>query len=156
MRMMSESTLTVRDATHGNTIDIPKNSHYIVHSLGFKSDRYNVSIPYRNDYYYARLKHLSLGRSDRSGVELISPHIGSDETPPVIDLSEVIRVPVYAKASFPISDIVTELSRFDIALDVDTSVDDDKNSVYDDDFVKNSTSVNIDNNSIIFGAFNEP
>lgn len=156
MRMMSENALTVRDATHGNAIDIPKNSHYIVHSLGFKSDRYNVSIPYRNDYYYARLKHLSLDRNDRSGVELISPHIGSDETPPVIDLSEVIRVPVYAKVSFPISDIVTELSRFDIALDVDTSVDDDKNSVYDDDFVKNSTSVNIDNNSIIFGAFNEP
>lgn len=135
MKIASSDSFAVYDTTHRVKNIFPKNSLYMVRSLGIESDEYNVVVPYPNGYYYARLHHLTRDKTDRAGVVLISPQTASDETPPVISNMDNLRIPVYSKMTFPFSEIISELSGFSTLIDVDTSVDSDGNGVYDDDFV---------------------
>lgn len=156
MKITSSERFAIRDATQRNTISMMPNSLYMLRSLGIESDRYNVVVPYPNGYYYARLKHLSEGKNDRAGVLLMAPQLASDKTSPVISLGDSIRVPVYAEQSFALSDIVTELSKYSVTVDPDTTVDENKNGIYDDDFVASGDGVRVTDHDMIFGPFSAP
>lgn len=71
-------------------------------------------------------------------------------------LPELVRVPVYARESYQFSAIISELSKYSVTIDVDTSVDSDGNGIYDDDFVTESNSLKILPTEIEFGAFDVP
>lgn len=43
---------------------------------------------------------------------------------------------MYSSATYKFEDIITELSGYDVWLDGDISVDEDKNGLFDDDFMK--------------------
>lgn len=73
MKISSEKNFAIYDTTHRENIVLPANSLYTIRSLGLASDRYNITLPYQNGYYYARLSHLSRDKNDRAGVVLISP-----------------------------------------------------------------------------------
>lgn len=156
MQVYSDAAYSVFDVSHNNEVRLPPNSEYMVKNLGTESEMYNFSIPYQNGYYYARLSHLSAPNNVRAGVVLLSPQLASDSTSPVISLSDVIRVPVYAEKSYKIADIVTELSGYELKIDEDASVDANKNDVYDDDFDEARNNVTITENDIIFHDFKTP
>lgn len=149
MRITSQENFTIFDHTHRERVILPANSEYIVKSLGTVSDRYNFTIPYQNGHYYARLRHLSQGKNNKTSVVLVSPQYGSDSTSPVISLSERIRVPVYATEKFAFSDFITELSKYSVEIDEDTSVDADNNGVFDDDFTSNRSYIAISEQEMI-------
>lgn len=65
-------------------------------------------------------------------------------------------MPVYARESYQFSAIISELSKYSVTIDVDTSVDADGNGIYDDDFVTESNSLKILPTEIEFGPFDVP
>lgn len=150
MQITSEDGFTIYDNTHRENISLPKNSLYTVKNLGMESEAYNFNISYPNGFYYARLHHLTSNKNDRAGIALLSPQLSSDNSNPVVSLSESVRVPVYAERKFQISDFVTELSPFAIQIDENINVDSDSNGVYDDDFDSTRNNVKISEQEIIF------
>lgn len=154
--MTSSDSFVIHDATHKANNILSANSTYIVKSLGIVSDMYNFTIPYPNGHYYARLNHLSTGKTNRTSVSLIAPQFGSDATSPVVSLTNTVRVPVYSQEKFVLSDIITELSSYELQIDEDTSVDADGNGVYDDDFTSSRNNITISDHEIIFGPFDTP
>ncbi len=57
----------------------------------------------------------------------MAPQESSDDGAPEIDLPSRIRLPIYATRDIKISDIVTDFSRVDVAIDGDFAIDSDKN-----------------------------
>lgn len=62
----SDAGSLIRDHTSSNTIELGSSVTYITYDLGKKSTQYEVSFPYINGYYYARLNNLTLNRNDRA------------------------------------------------------------------------------------------
>ena len=83
---------------------------YMSYDLGNPALRYEVSIPYANGYYYARLQNLTKNKSDRAGVILLAPQASSDDGAPIVDLPSRIRLPIYSTREYKTSDILTDLS----------------------------------------------
>lgn len=156
MRLTSDQSFSIRDHTHRHTLDFDPNAVYITKNISSRSENFSFSIPYPNGFYSARLSHLSHDKNDRAGVTLLAPQRGSDTTPPVISLGGALRVPVYATTTIPLEEIVTELSEYDVSIDIDTTVDADANGIYEDDFVTAGSGVTVTDTELIFGKFDAP
>ncbi len=152
----SDSGATLRNHTNGSNIVLPGGATYITHDLGDPSTLYEVSVPYVNGYYYARINNLTTKKTDRAGVILFAPQASSDDGAPIVDLPTKIRLPIYATASYKISDILTDLSHAAIMIDSNLTIDSDKNGIVDDDFATSGTGFEISNQMLTFGKFLTP
>jgi hypothetical protein len=74
----------------------------MAYNLGDPALRYEVSIPYINGYYYARLQNLTKDKLDRAGVVLLAPQASSDDGSPIVDLPSRIRLPIYSTREYKI------------------------------------------------------
>ena len=128
----------------------------MMYALGKEKSRYEVSIPYPNGYYYARLQNLTPKKGDRAGVVLFAPQASSDAGAPVIDLPSQIRLPIYSTKTFKISEIMTDLSNAQIFADGDLTLDSNGDNIPDNDFSKVGTGFKITQTEISFGLFNKP
>ena len=95
---------------------------------------YNTTIPYTNGYYQSRIQSLTLSHSVRSSPIIFAPQASSDTSPPVIDLPDTIRIPVYTAQSYNLKDIITEASSYTLDVDDNALVDTNGDGVPDNDF----------------------
>lgn len=93
---------------------------------------------------------------DRAGVILFAPQASSDDGAPLVDLPARIRLPIYSKKTFKISDILTDLSDATISIDSDMGIDSDGNGIYEDDFSLSGTGFSISQYDLEFGQFTTP
>jgi FG-GAP-like repeat len=152
----SDAGSVIRDTTHDRDMSLPAGTTYITYALGARADHYNISLPYVDGYYYARIENLTDKKLDRAWVTLLSPQAASDDGDPVIDLPTEIRLPIYTTHSYPLSDVLTDLSAATLTVDSDITTDTDNNGVFDDDFTAKSSTVAISSSDIIFGSFIQP
>ncbi len=153
----SDSGSLIYNHTTSSSIVLRPETQYFTYDLGDKNTKYEVSLPYLNGYYYARLKNLTTGRTDRAWVELFTPQESSDDGAPVVDLPAKIRLPIYSKKSFDFADILSDRSSATITIDGDSAIDgSDSDSIADNDFETTGTGFNIGSSSIIFGEFDKP
>lgn len=132
MEVVSDKEITVKNHLQENAdIKLPQNGHYITKSLGTKSDGYNFTIPYPDGYYYAKLHNLTGPRKDQAGVILLSPSVGSDDTPPVTSLDAIQRLPVYATKQIKLKEVITELSDYKLTI-VDNDFGESGNATIDE------------------------
>ena len=68
----SDRGQVIRDHTQDQDIRLPYSSTYLTYDLGSRSDSYDVSIPYPDGYYYARLANLTKNKIERAGIELLA------------------------------------------------------------------------------------
>ncbi len=80
------------------------------------------------------MESLTSGPSVRSSVILFSPQIASDTSAPVVDFPDTIRVPVYASASFDLTDYISEMHSYTVSIDEDITQDENENGIREDDF----------------------
>lgn len=67
MRLYASDTgADIIDLTNDRDIPLSPASTYITYDLGDRSHHYEVSIPYANGYYYARLHNLTDKETDRA------------------------------------------------------------------------------------------
>lgn len=159
MKIYSEKPFSRQNHIKNRTEKNNADAVYMMQTLGKPAKEYSVAVDYPNGYYYARITSLSDPDQHLSNVVLLSPQSASDKTAPVVAFpggGNKIRIPVYAAASYKFDDIITELSDYDVRVDADTSVDSDKNGIFDDDFVKSATGVNIASENITFGPYDTP
>jgi hypothetical protein len=152
----SDAGSVLRNHTSENNIVLGWGASYSTYDLGDRSQRYEISVPYINGYYYARMANLTAKKSDRAGVILFAPQASSDDGAPIVDLPTRIRLPIYATKSYKISDILTDLSQATITIDNDLTLDSDKNNISDDDFATSGTGFSISSQTLTFGKFTTP
>ncbi|MBC7503535.1 VCBS repeat-containing protein [Candidatus Gracilibacteria bacterium] len=152
----SDAGAILRNHTSDRDIALIGGATYLTYDLGERAIQYQVSLPYQNSYYYARLHNLTDTQTDRAGVILLSPQTTSDDGAPIIDLPSRIRLPIYSKKSYKISDILTDLSAASITIDSDLTTDTNGNGIFDDDFTTIGDGFVISNSDISFGSFNTP
>lgn len=84
----------------------------------------------------------------------MSPQESLDNSPPVVDLSEKMRLPVYQSKTIKLSDFITEMSTYTITIDSDITVDSNHDGIYDNDFATTGTGFTLSNNdTLILGSF---
>lgn len=152
----SDGGATIDDPRTRNRIPLTGGATYITYNLGDRGDKYEVSTPYANGYYYARLKNLTTNISDRAGVILMAPQASSDDGAPIIDLPTQIRLPIYSTREYKIADILTELSQAHISIDGDITIDTNNNGISDDDFATSGNGFLVSEQIITFGKFAIP
>lgn len=134
-----------------------QDNSYISHSIGQAVDEeYSVSLSYPNGFYSARLRNKNPTYADRAGITLLAPQERSDRGAPVVALDSTLRIPVYQKQTVQMADIITEMSRYTVTIDPDTTLDQNNDGRYDDDFVSVGTGVTVRDTEIEFGPFTEP
>jgi hypothetical protein len=152
----SDAGWVITDLTANRSLPLSGGATYITYSLGGRADHYNISLPYPDGYYYARLQNLTDGKLDRAWVTLLSPQATSDDGEPVIDLPTDIRLPIYTTRSYLLSDILTDLSPVGLTIDSDITTDTNNNTIFDDDFTTESSTVAISSSDIMFWSFTQP
>jgi hypothetical protein len=152
----SDAGAIIRNHTIANNITLAWGATYMTYDLGDLGARYEVSVPYVNGYYYARIQNLTTKKMDRAGVVLFAPQASSDDGAPVVDLPTRIRLPIYATKAYKISDILTDLSQATITIDSDLMVDSNNNGVSDDDFTIFGTGFQVSDQILTFGKFTTP
>ncbi len=152
----SDGGAIIKDHTSWHDIALGWGATYITYDLGDRSESYNVSLPYANWYYYARLRNLTSNKMDRAWVILFSPQVSSDTGSPVIDLPNTIRIPIYSNKTYKLSNILTDLSKASISIDNDLTVDTNNNGIFDDDFVTAGIWFSLSNTDFTIGAFTTP
>lgn len=55
----SDAGSVVRDLRSRQDITLLGGSTYLTYDLGQRSDNYNITLPYADGYYYARLQNLT-------------------------------------------------------------------------------------------------
>jgi hypothetical protein len=152
----SDRGAVVRDRTRSLDIRLPDASTYLTYDLGTGSDHYDVSIPYPDGYYYARLADLTKNKTDRAGIELLAPQIASDDGAPIIEVPSRIRVPIYGYRTLSLTDLVTDMSHTTIQIDGDITVDTDRNGTPDDDFATTGTGYALSTTELKVGGYPTP
>lgn len=152
----SDAGSVVRDLIGRQDISLLGGSTYITYDLGQRADSYNITLPYADGYYYARLQNLTDKKLDRAGVTLLAPQAASDNGDPIIDLPTEIRLPIYTTRSYELNDILTDLSVTTLTVDSDITIDTNNNAIFDDDFVSDSPTAKISPRDITFGVFTQP
>lgn len=122
--------------------------------LGSPDSEYNFSVDYPNGFYSARMRSMNYPSNTYTIPVLLAPQAASDHSAPVVDIPEMIRVPVYTTKNLKLSDYITERSNFSIAIDPDISVDTNGNSVTNDDFTQaGGSGVTYSSGILSFGPF---
>ncbi len=98
--------------------------------------------------YSAQLRALSNDETTVSDVILFSPQISGDSSAPIIDIPEVIRVPVYASKTIDLSEYISEMNSYDIVFDENVALDENGNGIPDDDFIKNGSKISLQNKTL--------
>lgn len=62
----SDAGSVIRDTTHDRDLSLSAGTTYITYGLGTRADHYNISLPYADGYYYARLQNLTDKKLDRA------------------------------------------------------------------------------------------
>lgn len=112
----TEGAISIYNTISKNSTYIEKDGIYQYHGLGSISDSYSINIPYANGFYYAKLtaSRANGTLSDIAGVTLLAPQKSLDTDPPIIDLADTIRVPVYQKKEYLLKDIITDSSEYSV------------------------------------------
>ena len=87
-----------------------------------------------------------------TSISLFAPQIASDKSAPVIDFPETVRIPVYSTKSFALKDFISEMHDYTVRIDPNTTVDEDKNGIYDDDLTTTGSNIIVDANTLTFRA----
>ncbi len=149
MRLISSfGSFKIREHTTGNILVLPPWGSYMLRSLGERADSYSTTITYPNGNYSARLTRLDPNRT-LTDVILLSPQMSADSGAPIIDFPDTIRVPVYAQKTYNLHDFISEMHTFNVMIDGDIRVDDNKNGIADDDFSLSSTWMKIEGDNLI-------
>lgn len=142
----------VRNIAQDVTTSVAGWSDYITVNLGNRSDIYNFNLNYPNGYYSARL-HSMGENAVNAWVILFAPQASSDNSAPVIDIPENIRIPVYSTKTLTMSEYITEMNTYTMAIDPDVTIDSNGNWVVDDDFWEGSQIVRLQQNALILWSF---
>lgn len=81
----------------------------------------------------------SLSRDVSAGVTLLAPQASLDQSAPMIDLADTLDIPVYQTSTYPLSDIITEMSAYTVSIDPDVAQDENTDGIYDNDFTASAT-----------------
>lgn len=73
----------------------------------------------------------------------------------MVDIATTIRIPVYQSLEYDLKKIISDISPTTITVDPDTTIDSDKNGIYDDDFSVSGTGVVIHPSTLTFGPFTD-
>jgi hypothetical protein len=146
----SDAGAVITDLTSRRDISLVGGSTYITYDLGERATSYEISLPYPNGYYSARLHNLTEKKTDRAGVTLFAPQATSDDGSPIVDLPTRIRLPIYSSRNYKITDILTDLSTASISIDPDLATDADNNGIFDDDFASSGAGFSISSQEISF------
>jgi hypothetical protein len=147
------SSFLVSNHTHNESIDVPEWTEYFIEYLGDRAPIYNFDMSYPNWYYSARIQNLTDRENVLAAVSLLAPLASSDVSAPVVDFPDTISIPVYQKKTFSLKDFVFDTNPYTVTIDSDTSLDENNNWVYDDDFGQATTGATIEGNNISFGSF---
>ncbi len=101
--------------------------------------------------YSAKIEALDADGKETvvSDVILFSPQISGDTSDPVVDIPEVLRVPVYVSKTFDLSEYISEMNSYDILFDQDVRIDENGNGILDDDYTKTASQISLVGNSLI-------
>ncbi len=107
---------------------------YQTYALGSKSKDYSVSLRQENAWYYAKLGLITPQNHTSALVTLFSPQIQADKEPPLFNLSQSLRAPIYQDYRFDLGDLVTDNSGVrDLFIDTDLTTDSDGDGRKDND-----------------------
>ena len=146
-------TVVVYDPLTLGTVSVSPNTEYRHVSLWKINTSYDVTFPFPNGFYSARLHSLTDGREIRAWVTLLAPQAGLDRSSPVVDIPTPLRVPVYQTLTLSKDDIITDMSPYTVAIDPDVTLDSDNNWVFDDDFVTWGSGITVTPTGISFGPY---
>lgn len=153
----SDAGAMIRDVREGRSITLAAGVVYYSYNLGAPSDQYNVTIPYPDGYSYLRLASLTPNKNDRTRPPLlISAQRENDTGAPVVDLPSQLRIPVYAKRSFPLKDILSDLGIATLRIDEDTTIDSNNDGIYDNDFTPSGSRFSLSSSDLTIGPFTAP
>lgn len=93
-----------------------------------------MNLSQKDGMYSARIASTQ-SEGIQSDVILFAPQLTLDKNPPLIDMSEKIRIPVYTERSIDLRDEISEIQDYSIEIDQNRQIDEDNNGVYDDDFM---------------------
>ncbi len=102
--------------------------------------------------YSARLRSLE-SESTQSDVVLFAPQVFSDNTAPVVDLPDQIRIPVYAERIFDLRDTISEMNTYSVSIDENIRVDTNGNQISDDDFSQTGSQISLQGNNLIIHPY---
>ena len=71
----------------------------------------------------------------------------------MVDLDATLRIPVYQKISYAFSDIITDVSAYQVTIDGDVTQDENGDGIYDDDFRVSGSGFSIGDTNMTFGPF---
>ncbi len=151
----TEGAISIYNTVSKEATYIEKNGTYQYLSLGNQSDEYSISVPYENGFYFARLSAIQSNGvvSDHAGITLLAPQKSLDTDPPIVDLPDTIRVPVYQKKDFILKDVMTDSSDFSVKIDPNITLDENGDGIYDNDFSPQGTGVSVVSGKISFGPY---
>lgn len=121
--------------------------------IGQRQSRYQLSFPYPNGFYSARMTSLTSGSEIHAGITLIAPQASLDHSPPFLDVPSEIRIPVYQTQTLNLRDIITEMSNYTLRVDPDTTIDSDSDGIFDNDFLTNGSGVSVGQEGLTIGPF---
>jgi hypothetical protein len=143
--------MRVRYNPNNSILTLNKWSQYSFLPLGTKESSYYVNMSYPDGVYSARMKSLDT-EEVLTSISLFAPQIASDKSAPVIDFPETVRIPVYSTKSFALKDFISEMHDYTVRIDPSTTVDEDKNGIYDDDLTTTGSNIIVDANTLTFRA----
>lgn len=110
-----------------------------------------MNIPYKNGLYSARLR--SLDSDVRAGVTLLAPQESLDQSPPLIELDDTLRIPVYQSRIYSLSGILRDQSPVTLSIDPDITQDENGDSIVDNDFSDSGSTFYLSGDILRFGPF---
>jgi hypothetical protein len=150
--MVSNGWFKIFDHTLNRVTSFDSWTDYLLRSLWASSDSYNATISYPNGMYSAQLSVLDNDPTTVSDVILLSPQVSGDQSAPIIDIPDVIRVPVYSSKIVDLSEYVSEMNAYDIVFDEDITLDENGNGIPDDDFTKNWSGLSLVDKTLTIAA----
>lgn len=102
-------------------------------------DNYSIEIPYKNGFYYPKIRNINRSSTTQAGEILLSPRATSDVSVPEIEFPSDLRIPVYQNKTLAFDQYITESSPYSLSIDPDITQDANKNGIFDDDFVTTAT-----------------
>ncbi|HRI35736.1 MAG TPA: hypothetical protein PK765_01360 [bacterium] len=108
---------------------------YEYQSIGDRDGEYSFALPRENRFSYARLAPFDAGGYGTwANLTLLAPQIAADNEPPVLYVSDTLRIPVYQSREISLRDQISDSSNIaEIFYDFDTTIDTDANGDPTDD-----------------------
>jgi hypothetical protein len=144
-------SFTLRDVWRDEIFRIAPGGEYQFMILPYRDDSYTLNIPYKNGFYSARLR--SLDSSVQAGVTLLAPQESLDQSPPLVELDDTLRIPVYQSRIYSLSGILRDQSPVTLSIDPDITQDENRDGISDNDFSQSGSTFFLTGDTLRFGSF---